>query len=136
MENGLVHHKSVGTAVLAGMVLYLLFVFIYVWFLPNYNLLRLGGRFAATTHTTFRTAIHPNNYGEQANSGVWLEKISKTTTENKRSAGFMLFGILVLTGVVFADKHTRRQFYAYRFHRGYALFAQQYAYLSLRTFRI
>lgn len=135
-EIGSVQNKSVSTAVLSVMVLYLLFVFSYVWFLPNYNLLRLGGRIATNSHAAFTAGIHHNHYNEPANDGVWLEKISKTTPETKRSAGLMLFGTIIILFMLVAGERTQGQLYIYRRNRGYDIFAHQYAYLSLRTFRI
>ena len=135
-EIGSVQNKSVSMAVLSGMVLYVLFVFTYVWFLPNYNLLKLGGRATTNCPVAFSVSIHHNHYNNSVNDGVWLEKISKTTPKTKRSAGFVILGVIVIFSMLFADKRTQQQLYIYRQNRGYALFAHRYAYLSLRTFRI
>lgn len=129
-------NKSVSTAVLIGSVLYILFVFSYVWFLPNYNLLRLGGRHIANSNVAFKTGNH-NHYNGQADNGIWLEKISKTTPENKRAAGLALLGAFVLVSLaVFTRSWNALLNPGYRQGSGYGIFAHQYAYLSLRTFRI
>ena len=128
--------RSVGTAVRAIAGVYVLFVFSYVWFLPNYNLLRLGGRFTASSHASFKAGNH-NHFSEQPTSGVWLEKISKTTPVNKRVMGLVLIGALALLSLtVFSRSLNELLKPGYGQGRGYGLFAHQYTYLSLRTFRI
>jgi hypothetical protein len=135
-EMASVQNRSVGTTVLAIAVLYVFFVFSYVWFLPNYNLLRLGGHFVTSSHTTFRTALRNNNYQTPADNSVWLEKVSKTTPETKRNSGFVLFGTSIILAILFAAQYRQRLLPAWHQSDGYGIFAHQYAYLSLRTFRI
>ncbi|MBS1533193.1 MAG: hypothetical protein JSU01_23035 [Bacteroidetes bacterium] len=133
-----VQNKSGGAAVLPlAALLYLFFVLSYVWFLPNYNLLRFGGRVIAGSHATFKTGTRLNNFNAQADKGVWLEKISKTTPETKRGIGFMLTGVLATVfTILYAPRIFSQGAFIYGQNRGHGIFAHQYAYLSLRMFRI
>ena len=137
METG--YNRSQSAVVLALLVTYVFFVISYVWYLPNYNLLKLGGRFATATHTIFKTGTwQSGNYTQPEDKGVWLEKVSKTTPETKRGMGLVLIGTVVILSSLFAAARILLLFFApaYKQRQGYTIFARQYAYLSLRTFRI
>ncbi|HWD90548.1 MAG TPA: hypothetical protein VG367_20625 [Mucilaginibacter sp.] len=131
-----VQYRSRGAVVLTLAVLYLFFAFSYVWYLPNYNLLRQGGRFHAGSHATFKVGIRHSNYNTQADKGIWLEKISKATPETKRGIGLVLIGTAVIMAVLFVAQRILPGVMVRRQNSGYGIFAHQYAYLSLRAFRI
>ena len=131
-----VQDRSRGAVVLSLAVLYLLFVLSYVWYLPNYNLIKSGGRHIADSHAIFKPGTRHSNYNAQTNKGVWLEKIFKTTPETKRGIGLVLIGTVVMLSMLFIRVHMLPGPLIYRHSRGYGMFTHQYAYLSLRTFRI
>jgi len=136
METG--YNRSQGTVVVALLVTYVFFVLSYVWYLPNYNLLRTGGNHISSAHVALKTgARRSGNYALPIGKGVWLEKISKTTPETKRSPGVVLIGTFIILSSLFAIRVFPWLFTpTYRQGQGYTIFASQYAYLSLRTLRI
>lgn len=137
METG--YKRSQGAVVLALLVTYVLFVFSYVWYLPNYNFLRTGGNRILNAHTILKTGTrHSGNYTQPEDKGVWLEKVSKTTPETKRGIELVLIGTAGILSSLFTVACVFPWLLTpvYKQRQGYAIFAHQHAYLSLRTFRI
>lgn len=137
METG--YNRSPGVVVVALLLSYVFFVLSHVWYLPNYNLLRTGGNRVSATHAILKTGSrHTGKYALPIDKGVWLEKVSKTTPETKRDIGFVLIGTIIILSLVSTAARMLRESFTptHEQRRGYAIFARQYAYISLRTFRI
>jgi len=132
------YNRSQSAVVLALVLTYVFFVLSYVWYLPNYNLIRLGGNHISGVPTVLKTGTRRSVNYAPIEKGVWLEKISKTTPETKRSPGLVLMGTVIILLSIFAAAGIWSGSFTstYERHRGYTIFARQYAYLSLRTFRI
>jgi len=133
------YNRSQSAVVLALVLTYVFFVLSYVWYLPNYNLIRLGGNHISGVRVVLKTGTRRSgNYAPPIEKGVWLERISKTTPETKRSPGLVLMGTVIILSSIFAAARIWSGSFTstYERHRGYTIFARQYAYLSLRTFRI
>jgi len=133
------YNRSRNAVVVALLLSYVFFVLSHVWYLPNYNLLRTGGIRISATHAILKTGSrHSGNYALPIDKGVLLEKVSKTTPETKRGIGFVLMGTVIILSLAFAAARMLRESFAptHEQRRGYAIFARQYAYISLRAFRI
>ncbi|MGZ3890589.1 MAG: hypothetical protein ACXVIY_05440 [Mucilaginibacter sp.] len=132
------YNRSQSTVVLALVLTYVFFVLSYVSYLPNYNLIRLGGNHISGVRVVLKTGTHRSgNYAPPVDKGVWLEKISKTTPETKRGPGLVLMGTVIILSSISAARIFPGSFTpTHKQRRGYTIFAHQYAYLSLRTFRI